>query len=153
MAGAGDLALAVQFPDIAQIDEDHVIVFEKADRLLRLDKPVIAMLRGWCLGGGVLMALCADIRIAADDLQIGIPACCSAARSVAPYTSISVMTCAVSAAWSTAAWSRADWSRGRSASRAARCAFSDQRRSRSASATTGIALAICASSPDRPAVP
>jgi enoyl-CoA hydratase/carnithine racemase len=39
-----------------------------------LDKPVIAVLRGWCLGAGVLLALAADVRIAGDDVRIGIPA-------------------------------------------------------------------------------
>jgi enoyl-CoA hydratase len=39
-----------------------------------LDKPVIAVLRGWCLGAGVLLAFAADMRIAGDDLRIGIPA-------------------------------------------------------------------------------
>jgi enoyl-CoA hydratase/carnithine racemase len=39
-----------------------------------LPKPVIAALRGWCLGAGVLLALSADLRIAGDDLRIGIPA-------------------------------------------------------------------------------
>ena len=39
-----------------------------------LDKPVIAVLRGWCLGGGALLALAADMRLAGDDLRIGIPA-------------------------------------------------------------------------------
>jgi enoyl-CoA hydratase len=39
-----------------------------------IDKPVIAVLRGWCLGGGVLLALEADIRLAGDDVRIGIPA-------------------------------------------------------------------------------
>jgi enoyl-CoA hydratase/carnithine racemase len=39
-----------------------------------VDKPVIAMIRGYCLGGGLLTALAADIRIAADDSQFGIPA-------------------------------------------------------------------------------
>lgn len=39
-----------------------------------LGKPVIAALRGWCLGAGVLLALAADLRIAGDDLQLGIPA-------------------------------------------------------------------------------
>jgi enoyl-CoA hydratase len=39
-----------------------------------LAKPVIAMIRGVCIGGGLLTALQADIRIAADDSQFGIPA-------------------------------------------------------------------------------
>jgi enoyl-CoA hydratase len=39
-----------------------------------VDKPVIAMIRGYCLGGGLLTALQSDIRIASDDSQFGIPA-------------------------------------------------------------------------------
>src|SRR6202020_3097940 len=45
-----------------------------AEAWATLDKPVIAMIRGYCLGGGLLTALQADIRIAADDSQFGIPA-------------------------------------------------------------------------------
>ncbi len=37
-------------------------------------KPLIAMVRGWCLGGGVAVALKADFRIAASDIRVGIPA-------------------------------------------------------------------------------
>ncbi|HZT66722.1 MAG TPA: enoyl-CoA hydratase [Acidimicrobiales bacterium] len=39
-----------------------------------LEKPVIAMIRGYCIGGGLLMAMQADIRIASEDSQFGIPA-------------------------------------------------------------------------------
>jgi enoyl-CoA hydratase/carnithine racemase len=39
-----------------------------------LDKPVIAMIRGYCLGGGLLLAMKADIRIASEGSQFGIPA-------------------------------------------------------------------------------
>ena len=41
--------------------------------LWRSPKPVIALVHGWCVGGGSDMALCADIVIAADDAQIGTP--------------------------------------------------------------------------------
>ncbi len=37
-------------------------------------KPVIAMIRGYCLGGGLLLSLCADFRVAADGSQFAIPA-------------------------------------------------------------------------------
>ena len=40
----------------------------------RLDKPIIAMIRGYCIGGGLLTALKADIRIAAAGSQFGVPA-------------------------------------------------------------------------------
>lgn len=39
-----------------------------------LGKPVMAALRGWCLGAGVLLALSADLRLAGDDVRMGIPA-------------------------------------------------------------------------------
>lgn len=41
--------------------------------LMKLSKPVIAAVNGWCLGGGFWYALCADITIAADDATFGQP--------------------------------------------------------------------------------
>jgi len=43
-------------------------------KLGSLEKPLIAMIRGYCIGGGVAVALAADIRIAAADAQFAIPA-------------------------------------------------------------------------------
>ena len=40
---------------------------------LRLPQPVIAALHGYVLGSGLEMALCCDLRIAADDAQFGLP--------------------------------------------------------------------------------
>jgi enoyl-CoA hydratase len=42
--------------------------------MLRMEKPLIAMIRGYCLGGGLGMALNADIRFASSDSQFSIPA-------------------------------------------------------------------------------
>ncbi|HTO53634.1 MAG TPA: enoyl-CoA hydratase [Myxococcota bacterium] len=41
---------------------------------LALEKPIVAMIRGFCIGGGLLTALQADIRIASDDARFGVPA-------------------------------------------------------------------------------
>jgi enoyl-CoA hydratase len=41
---------------------------------ISLQKPIIAMIRGYCIGGGLVTALQADIRIASDDGQFAIPA-------------------------------------------------------------------------------
>jgi enoyl-CoA hydratase/carnithine racemase len=43
-------------------------------KLAAFPKPVIARIRGFCLGGGLALALQADIRIAAEDSEFGIPA-------------------------------------------------------------------------------
>jgi enoyl-CoA hydratase/carnithine racemase len=39
-----------------------------------LEKPLIAKIRGYCMGGGLATSLQADIRITADDGQFGVPA-------------------------------------------------------------------------------
>src|SRR6202011_3831044 len=37
-------------------------------------KPIIAMIRGYCIGGGLLTALKSDIRLASAGSQFGVPA-------------------------------------------------------------------------------
>jgi enoyl-CoA hydratase len=41
--------------------------------LLHLRKPVIAAIRGYCLGGGLEVALASDIRVAGESAQFGAP--------------------------------------------------------------------------------
>jgi enoyl-CoA hydratase len=83
VTGAGDKAFA-SGADISEFGEQRTDPAARAefDRGMAaisrgwasLDKPVIAMIRGFCMGGGLLTALQADIRIAAGDSQFGIPA-------------------------------------------------------------------------------
>jgi enoyl-CoA hydratase len=54
-----------------------------------LEKPVIAMIHGYCIGGGLLLALQADIRVASQESQFGIPA---ARLGLAPsFTSVTAL--------------------------------------------------------------
>jgi enoyl-CoA hydratase/carnithine racemase len=83
VTGAGDKAF-VSGADISEFGAQRTSPADRAayDRVqaalneawASLDKPVIAMIRGFCIGGGLLTALQADIRIASDDSQFGIPA-------------------------------------------------------------------------------
>lgn len=83
LTGAGDRAF-VSGADISEFGEQRTTpearaafdrTFAEADRAwVALEKPIIAMIRGFCMGGGLLTALKADIRIAADDAQFGVPA-------------------------------------------------------------------------------
>ena len=41
--------------------------------LLHLRKPIVAAVRGYCLGGGLEIALAADIRVAGDSAEFGAP--------------------------------------------------------------------------------
>src|SRR5262249_9178600 len=41
--------------------------------LLAFEKPLVAMLQGACIGGGLAIAISADLRIAADDTKLALP--------------------------------------------------------------------------------
>lgn len=81
--GAGDKAF-VSGADISEFGQRRTSAEARADYDDRsaevarawaaVSKPIIAMIRGYCIGGGLLTALQADIRIASDDSQFGIPA-------------------------------------------------------------------------------
>jgi enoyl-CoA hydratase len=83
MTGAGDKAFTVG-ADISEFGEQRTSPAARAsydqawaaanDAWASLDKPLIAMIRGFCMGGGLLTALQADVRIASDDSQFGVPA-------------------------------------------------------------------------------
>ena len=49
-------------------------VHDACDALDALSKPTIAAIRGYCLGGGLELAMYADLRIASADAQFSLPA-------------------------------------------------------------------------------
>ncbi len=54
------------------LDDGSQLPHQRMNRLLRkIQKPVIALLQGYCLGAGFELALACDFRIAADNLEIG----------------------------------------------------------------------------------
>jgi enoyl-CoA hydratase/carnithine racemase len=82
-SGAGEKAF-VSGADISQFEdkraaEEAVKQYEALaeDALMgiyRFPKPTVACIRGWCIGGGVNVAISCDIRIAASDAVFAIPA-------------------------------------------------------------------------------
>jgi enoyl-CoA hydratase len=83
LIGAGDKAF-VSGADISQFEKtrhnaeasEEYSKKSAAQRALLADypKPIIACIRGFCLGGGMQVAMAADIRIASENSQFGIPA-------------------------------------------------------------------------------
>ena len=83
LTGAGDKAF-VSGADISQFGakRNNAEAQREYDRLTRggrtdlaaFPKPVIARIRGFCLGGGLAIAMMADLRLASDDSAFGIPA-------------------------------------------------------------------------------
>ena len=83
LEGVGDKAF-VSGADISQFEKNRADASaqQEYDRLTSAGranlsafrKPVIAKIRGFCMGGGLGIAMSTDIRIASDDSQFGIPA-------------------------------------------------------------------------------
>jgi len=83
LKGAGDKAF-ISGADINRFEERRASAATAASdsenlrlalsRLENCTKPTIAMIRGYCLGGGLLVALHCDLRLAAETARLGIPA-------------------------------------------------------------------------------
>jgi enoyl-CoA hydratase/carnithine racemase len=83
LRGAGEQAF-VAGADISQFKERRRNMADEAEysrisargqeALASLEKPLLAMIHGFCVGGGVSIAITCDIRLAADDARFGIPA-------------------------------------------------------------------------------
>jgi enoyl-CoA hydratase len=71
----GDIS---EYPEF-RFDAESLRAFHEDDvapaleALLALDLPIVAMIDGHCMGGGLEIAACADIRIASDKATFGAP--------------------------------------------------------------------------------
>jgi len=83
VTGAGEKAF-VSGADISEFEKarstpEQVARYDKIGelanaRLTKCSKPTIARIRGYCVGGGLAVALTCDIRIASDNSRFGVPA-------------------------------------------------------------------------------
>jgi enoyl-CoA hydratase/carnithine racemase len=56
------------------IDRYNVVVDQAYTAFSDFPKPTIAMIRGYCIGGGVGLALCCDMRICTENSKFSVPA-------------------------------------------------------------------------------
>ena len=83
MRGAGGKAF-VSGADISEFDSKRASAAQKVEYdeiagranrwLATFEKPLFAMIEGYCVGGGLATALAADLRFATPDSRFGIPA-------------------------------------------------------------------------------
>ncbi|MFQ5955630.1 MAG: enoyl-CoA hydratase [Kiloniellales bacterium] len=83
VTGAGDKAF-VSGADISRFEEErgtaeavaryNAVVSSSLDALHGAAKPTIAMIRGHCVGGGVGLAICCDLRFCSETSRFGVPA-------------------------------------------------------------------------------
>jgi enoyl-CoA hydratase/carnithine racemase len=83
ITGAGGKAF-VSGADISKFESERAneeaqaryneMVAKANNSLYEFPKPTIAMIRGYCIGGGLGLAVCCDLRIASDNSRFAVPA-------------------------------------------------------------------------------
>jgi enoyl-CoA hydratase len=72
-AAGGDIVELNSRQGLAHYGEYGELLHRVFRRFETCDKPTIAAVNGWALGGGTELMLCLDLRIAADDCKLGLP--------------------------------------------------------------------------------
>ncbi|MGH7879754.1 MAG: enoyl-CoA hydratase-related protein, partial [Candidatus Binataceae bacterium] len=74
ISGADISRFAKERSTQADVDRYNETVERANDAFYKFPKPTIAMIRGYCIGGGVGLALCCDMRICTEGSKFGVPA-------------------------------------------------------------------------------
>ena len=69
----GDIADLNSRQGLAHYQEFAEVIHRMLRRLETIDKPTIAAVNGWALGGGTELVLATDIRIVAEEARLGVP--------------------------------------------------------------------------------
>jgi enoyl-CoA hydratase/carnithine racemase len=72
-SGADIAEFPAVFADRASALDYGRLIETATAALAGLDKPVIALIEGYCIGAGLAVALASDLRIAASDAKLGAP--------------------------------------------------------------------------------
>jgi len=77
-AGKKIFAAGADIPSLLDLDYERGLTRVRETRELyfkvaNLEKPIIAAINGTCLGAGLELALCCDLRIVADHVKLGLP--------------------------------------------------------------------------------
>ena len=83
LTGAGGKAF-VSGADISKFESEraseeavqryNALVDKVYSRIYQMSKPTIAMIRGFCIGGGLNLAICCDMRFATENSKFSLPA-------------------------------------------------------------------------------
>lgn len=69
-AAGADIKEMASASAVEMLKRDHITLF---DRILKIKKPVIAAVSGWCLGGGNELAMSCDMIVASETARFGQP--------------------------------------------------------------------------------
>lgn len=73
-SGADVSKFADERQEAAALAHYQAVTAQAYRTLQALPMPTVAMVRGWCIGGGTALAVCCDLRVCNEQAKFGVPA-------------------------------------------------------------------------------